>query len=143
MMDNKGLGRLGSDEPTACSPSVEPVCAVSPAAPLRPTGAGFTPGPYKVDGTQLETTIGGFTLVWGGGELLAYVARPADAALFSSAPDLYEALEAAENAAELRANCELCDPGEDWSHCPSCSIHHGRAIDMRRSALAKARGEQS
>ena len=58
------------------------------------TAAAHTAGPHHVDGRNKTTQVGNFHLVWGGGELLAYVARRGDANLYAAAPELLEALEA-------------------------------------------------
>lgn len=52
------------------------------------TVAGHTAGPHVVDGINRATVVSGFNLIWGNGELLAYVARDADAVLYAAATDL-------------------------------------------------------
>jgi len=64
--------------------------AMAPDASTSPVG--HTPGPHNVDGVNKTTEVGGFYLVWGGGELLAYVARRGDAKLYAAAPELLVAL---------------------------------------------------
>ena len=79
-----------------------------------------TPGPHKVDGRNVKTQVGNFHLVWGGGDLLAYVAYKPDADLYASAPEMLEALEV------------LADFHSD-SDEPQ--------VVAARAAIAKARGE--
>lgn len=62
--------------------------------------AGHTPGPHFVCGVNTLTEVGGFRLVWSDNELLAYVAKPADAVLYAAAPDLLEAAAVALNFIE-------------------------------------------
>lgn len=60
--------------------------------------------------------------------------------VFAAAPEMLKALEAEEAAWAARDDCDLCDSSEDWSRCPHCSLRFGKAIDLRRAAIAKARG---
>ncbi len=47
------------------------------------------------------------------------------------------ALVAQEAAEDARADCANCEGEGMWEHCPSCSLRFGRAIDLRRAALAQ------
>ncbi len=54
----------------------------------------WDPGPLSVQGRQTKTEIGGFYVIGPDriGSATAYVSGPANAALYASAPALYEAL---------------------------------------------------
>jgi hypothetical protein len=65
-----------------------------PSAPL------FTPGPLAVWGVQTKTEIGGFYMIGRANEIggcTAYVDGPHNAALYVAAPEMYEALKAAQS----------------------------------------------
>lgn len=64
----------------------------------------------------------------------------ADARLIAAAPDLAYAALAQEEAEDFNANCPECEGEGDWATCEPCSGRFGHAIDLRRAALAKVRG---
>lgn len=64
-------------------------------------------------------------------KLALAAAPPADGVL--------RALQAQEDAEDARDTCSECDGEGQWEHCSICSLNFGRAIDLRRAALAGTR----
>jgi hypothetical protein len=103
--------------------------------------ARHTPGPW-----DLRAIRGDFDVLWSVGVFKMEIAEvctdavhgDANARLIVAAPDLLEACEAEEAAQEARSNCAECDGEDDWTHCAPCSLNFGKAIDLRRAAIAKA-----
>ena len=135
--DREGLGACQASPATACSPSGSSPVPGLAADALRPTGAGFIPGPWFVDVTPNPNISGAHwreVRLGEHGPVLAEVfhdlgdADPcfsdedaeANARLISAAPDLYEALSAA---------VEVHGDGYSWG-------------PAARAALRKARGDQ-
>jgi hypothetical protein len=142
-----------SASPTACSPTAEPPVSagVSSASPLRPTGAGFTEGPWEEipqhgagpmiarrfdTGNQMNPT---------GLRLICHVMQrrdslltdEANAALIAAAPDLYEALVEARLA--VAADVEAADdPDGQYSGYRDLFAARLAKIDL---ALSKALGK--
>ncbi len=54
-----------------------------------------------------------------------------------------DALQAQEDAEATREKCVNCAGEGQWEHCPSCSLSFGRAIDLRRGALASTTTDSS
>jgi hypothetical protein len=138
-----------SASPTACSPTAEPPVSagVSSASPLRPTGAGFTEGPWEEipqhgagpmiarrfdTGNQMNPT---------GLRLICHVMQrrdslltdEANAHLIAAAPDLYEAL--AGYVAFLRPTLE------NATEAGYANEPHWALMNAAETALAKARGQ--
>lgn len=55
-----------------------------------------------------------------------------------AAPDLLEACKAQELAERINEECGECEGDGDWAECETCSEYFGKAIDLRRAAIAKA-----
>ena len=101
----------------------------------------FTQGPWSLDPAT------GGDIVWGAdhsivAQALGSTNWPVDARLLAAAPDLYEAAAALERAEDAHDNCPECDGQGVPELCPVCFPIFDDARVKRRSALAKARGEQ-
>jgi len=69
----------------------------------------WTKGPRELGGENKDTTISGFIRIYGGGKLLAYVAREGDAALYASATEMAEALDRIAKLTPGRANAATAE----------------------------------
>lgn len=73
-----------------------------------------------------------------GAERAAFCAGASHAVSGAHATGMREALQAAEEAEDAREQCPECQGAGQWEHCGSCSERFGRAIVLRRNALACA-----
>ena len=115
--------------------------------PATPLPSGHTPGPHKVEGTNQSTQVGGFHLIWGGGDLLAYVAYKPDALLYAAAPDLLEALQEVRTIITEGAVTGFDPNSGDWAErlfdsqaMSSAAVRKagGNVQALSRAAIAKA-----